>query len=178
MKKYKVVELANILGISEQAIRSKVKRNILPSVEENIDNRVVTLIPLDNDQLNNLISRTNRNKNIYPLNNTIVSQQEQNIVVSEKNNIEPEKQSIDFNSVLEYMKQKDQQLEKVYSILLEKEHNIGAKEKQIFLLEDSESRTKREFAELSAKVKQLEKENQELKNQINKKSGFLGLFKK
>lgn len=156
MRKYKVSELSHILGISEQAIRSKVKRNILPSVEETIDNRSITFVPLDDYQLNELINKTNKNKNIYPTINATIEQQEENIIEP----VNPINPAINFDNVIDYLKQKDQQLENIYSILMEKERNIGERDKQIFLLEDSERRKESEYLR---QIAELKAENEKLK---------------
>lgn len=154
MKQYKISELASILGISEQAVRSKVKRNILPSVEETIDNRTITFVPLENDELNTLIEKTRKNKNIYPTQIPTLGQPEENIA-------QPEKQSIDLGMVIDYLKQKDQQIENIYSILLDKERNIGEKDKQIYLLEDSESKKETEYLKQTAELKTIKSKHRQ-----------------
>lgn len=158
MKRYKIVELASILGLTETAIRKKVKRGDFPTVQEVEQNRSVTKILLSDEQLKTLIEQTNHNKTVYSTIKETFAEDSETV-------INPNYQVINDNNIdkiMEFTERYIDRLESVYKTLSEKDS-------QIKLIEDSESRTKREFNELSARVKQLEKENQELKQQLNKK---------
>ena len=157
MKRYKIVELASILGLTETAIRKKVKRGDFPTVQEVEQNRSVTKILLSDEQLKTLIEQTNHNKTVYSTIKETFAEDSETV-------INPNYQVINDNNIdkiMEFTERYIDRLESVYKTLSEKDS-------QIKLIEDSESRTKREFNELSARVKQLEKENQELKQQLNR----------
>jgi chromosome segregation ATPase len=80
MKRYTASELSNILGISETAVRKKLKRGDFNTVEETIQNRNVTVIMLDDPQLADLINKTKHNKQGFqpvsnPVNDVFINQE-------------------------------------------------------------------------------------------------------
>lgn len=64
-QEYRVSHLANILGISEVALRKKVNRGDFKTTAGKINNRLVTLILLEDNELQELKNKTEVNKNVY-----------------------------------------------------------------------------------------------------------------
>lgn len=164
MRKYKVSELASILGITEQAIRSKIKRNILPSIEESVGNRLITLIPLDDFDLDELVSQTNRNKNIYSTVGSTIERTANNIsqsVAQEKNETISKSEE---NSKIAVANNIDN------NILMEKLAELAQKAGKYELLEDKSKEYKQDiqywqskFFEKENEIKELIRENEALK---------------
>jgi len=164
MKRYKIVELAGILGLTETAIRKKVKRGDFETVQEIEQNRSVTKILLSEEQLKTLIKQTNHNKIVYSTVKETFTEDSENVISADyqaanENNLD---------KIMQFTERYIDRLESVYKTL-------SHKDSQIKLIEDSESRTKHEYNKLTAqvtelleKVKKLELENNELKQKLSR----------
>lgn len=181
MNKYTVAELSNILGVTETAVRKKLKRGVYQTVEETIDGRLVTIIMLNDDELKEHIESSKRIKQKLQL----LPEPTENVqaTISTSNN-----NKNDSDKLLEFMeryaKRFDNFSERLENVYKEKE-DVS---KKLYLLEDKSKdldfykenyfKIQYERDNLQQKVDELTKRNNELEEQLKMKSSFFGMFKK
>lgn len=184
-KKYTVNELKNLVNLSHQAIYNRVEKGRLRSIVERVDSRNTTFILFTNDEWEQLINNVGLRRHIDSINNQDDSVETTFI---EKPKIQAEQVEL-VDKIFTHFTHFTQELNQLHKDHKDELLNIS---KQLYLLEDSESRTKREYQEIYAeniqlkqlnqdllnKINQLESENQQLKTKLDKKPGLLGLFRK
>lgn len=180
-KKYSISQLASILTISETAIRKKIKgdgetkryKERYQVVGELQNNKIVDFIMLDDIELQSEIQISKRNKNKFTGQSNVYKTSE-NVVQDCGNVIEnvdyidvtPQVQQIDDfskNDYLEFTKRYFEKLDNLYYTLHETQRETLEKDKQIYMLEDFEKRTKKDIFELEANNKTLSTLNKRYK---------------
>lgn len=180
-KKYSISQLASILTISETAIRKKIKgegetkryKERYQVVGELQNNKIVDFIMLDDIELQSEIQISKRNKNKFTGQSNVYKTTE-NVVQDFGNVIEnvdyidvtPQVQQIDDfskNDYLEFTKRYFEKLDNLYYTLHETQRETLEKDKQIYMLEDFEKRTKKDIFELEATNKTLSTLNKRYK---------------
>lgn len=186
-KKYSISQLASILTISETAIRKKIKgegetkryKERYQVVGELQNNKVVDFIMLDDIELQAEIQISKRNKNKFTGQGN-VDKTPENVVQEYENVVEnvdyidvtPQVQQIDDfsrNDYLEFTKRYLDKLDNLYYTLHETQKETLEKDRQIYMLEDFEKRTKEDIAELRANNKTLEERNKTLETTFQEK---------
>lgn len=170
-KRLTIAELSAVLNISVQATNKKVYKLGLKTTKELINNRLTTIVLLDDNTLNDLILNTNIQQ---PVKQTInrVEQPVYNEVYKQVDNQfnQPTYEQI-LNRVLDFTEQTNQEIKQLYK-------DVSEKDKQIYLLEDSEKRKENEYlkqiSELKYENEKLKAENEQLKAG---KKGLFGFFK-
>lgn len=153
MNKYKVSELAEILGVSEPAIRKKLKRGVYNTVEETINNRKVTLIKLDDNELSEMIEQAKVNKTIHSTVEPTYTNRTENVT----NQIN---QADILEKIIELSERYNNNMQNVYEKHSEQIAHLNS---QVLLLEDSEKRKDNEYLK---QIQELRAENQRLHNQL------------
>lgn len=157
MKKFKISELADILGISYVAVKKKIKpdennpdiiryKNRYTVINETVKGREVAFILLDDADLENEINEANVNKTVYSTKENVT---ETDYKTVDYIDIEPEKQNIKNDNLLEFTERYINRFETLYK-------ELNEKDKRLILLEDFENRAKTDNIEKAAKIKELE----------------------
>ena len=135
-KKYSIAQLAGILGVTEPAVRKKIKlngnvkryKNRFEVVEEEINGRPTTLILLDDEELQSEISASKMNKNKFSSNSNVEETYTEDIENVDYIDVTPEKptaQQNSLNAIFEFTERYITRSENVYERLIEeKENNI------------------------------------------------------
>ena len=174
VKEYTISELADILKISKQATNKKISKLEtcgLKVTMRSINNRPTKIVFLNDNQLNEMISGTIGNQLETEYSNHI-NQPTSNHKI--ENNQPPQQPETSTNYEIMQLLVKYAEKAGKYDMIEDKkkeyQQDIKYWQEQYFCKEN----------EIKALIKtntQLEAENQQLKEQLNKK-GFLGLFKK
>lgn len=157
MKKFKISELADILGISYVAVKKKIKpdennpdiiryKNRYTVINETVKGRDVAFILLDDADLENEIKESNVNKTVYSTKGNVIKTDNKTV---EYIDVEPEKQNIKNDNLLEFTERYINRFETLYK-------ELNEKDKRLVLLEDFENRAKTDNIEKAAKIKELE----------------------
>lgn len=185
-KTYTTKDLASILNCSLPVARKKIQRELLKKDIEHttqiILGKAVSAYKISENKMNELINEVQINKQVYSkdkeehedyIESTLESVNNATETLGNDYNSNNNHSTQHFNPeiLLDVMREYKNDLKSLYE-------SLSLKDKQLYLLEDSESRTKREFNELSAEVKQLRSENEALKKENeslkNKKWWVLG----
>ena len=170
-KKLKVAELAVILSITPKTAYKVIEREGLITSKDIVNGREITVINIDESSLLELQEKYKENNG-----NNIVNNGNYEDILTAQYTIDSDKN----------IENKENLLDKFinYSIAVNKEHREELKtyiervinaEKQVKLLEDSEHNKESEYLR---QVAELKAENEKLKELLNKRVGFLGLFKR
>jgi hypothetical protein len=180
-KKYSISQLASILTISETAIRKKIKgdgetkryKERYQVVGELQNNKIVDFVMLDDIELQSEIQISKRNKNkftgqsnVYKTSENVLQNCENVVENVEYIDVTPQVQQIDDfskNDYLEFTKRYFEKLDNLYYTLHETQRETLEKDKQIYMLEDFEKRTKKDIFELEANNKTLSTLNKRYK---------------
>lgn len=157
MKKFKISELADILGISYVAVKKKIKpdennpdiiryKNRYTVINETVKGRDVAFILLDDADLENEIKESNVNKTVYSTKENVIKTDNKTV---EYIDVEPEKQNIKNDNLLEFTERYINRFETLYK-------ELNEKDKRLVLLEDFENRAKTDNIEKAARIKELE----------------------
>ncbi len=167
---YSVKELAEILNCSIPVARKKAEVNNLKSTSKKVHGRNVNAYYISADKLSQLIKEVEENKKIYSRDVEEDQDLKQEMINSESDIevswVESPAENSTSNAVVAIMREFSQQLKSAYEMHQDK---IESANRKILLLEDSESRTQHEYAELQSKINDMEntievlqKENKEL----------------
>ena len=173
MKKYRISQLAEILQVTEPAIRKKIKtegntklyRNRFEVVSEFVDSKQVSFILMSDADLEEEIQLTQRNKNKFSQQNGI-PYHNKNVEDTEYIDVSPEKvenETVLENQYITFTKLYIEKLENAYQTVIEGNKQLAEKDKQIYLLEDLSKREKQDIFELRAVNKTLELRLEKLK---------------
>lgn len=165
MKKYRISQLAEILQVTEPAIRKKIKtegntklyRNRFEVVSEFVDGKQVSFILMSDADLEEEIQLTQRNKNKFSQQNGI-PYHNKNVEDTEYIDVSPEKvenETVLENQYITFTKLYIEKLENAYQTVIEGNKQLAEKDKQIYLLEDLSKREKQDMFELQATNKTL-----------------------
>jgi len=163
-KKYSISQLSELFGVSEPAIRKKISldngtkryRKRYEVVEELIGNKSTMFIMLDDTELDAEIYISKKNKNKFGLKQNVdstldnVEETPENVIYVEET---PEIQQIDDfsqNDLLGFTKRYIEKVDNLYETLHITNKELLEKDKQIYMLEDFEKRTKEDITELQA----------------------------
>lgn len=155
--KYKISELANILGVSEVAIRKKIKdkryRQRYEVVTETVNSKQVSFILLDNAELEEEKQLAFQNKNKFSQQNVYNNVEETDYidVMPEKS----EEETLSENQYITFTKLYIDKIDNLYETLHETQKETLEKDKQIYLLENLENRTKEDILATQAENKTL-----------------------
>lgn len=159
-KKYSVKELASILGCSVTAVNKKIKTDInnpyikrYRNIYETVIDTGITYILLDDNELEQEKTRSKGFNNIS--NNGYNTPQDEDII-----DVEPQKEEETQKTLLEFTERYISNITTMQQTFYEE---LLRKDKQIFLLTDSESKQNAEYLETKALNKTLEKINNRLK---------------
>lgn len=164
-KKYSVSQLASILDVSEAAVRKKIKPNgkvkrykkRFEVIEEEVDGKNLTLILLDDDELQAEISASKINKNKFSQRDNVSETYAEDTENVDYIDVTPEKptpQQNSLNAIYEFTERYIQRSENVYERLIEeKEKNIIYLEMLDKNKEDETLKTKALLKEAEAKMK-------------------------
>lgn len=160
-KEYRIADLSAILGISEVAIRKKVKDGLYKQryevVTKLFNNKQTAFILLSDVELEEekRIAFANKNK-FYG------QKVEHNVEDNDFIEVEPEKEQFNNNSqddFKEFTKLYLSKIDNLYQSLYTTQQETLQKDKQIYLLETSESRIKSDILEAQAENKTLKLQN-------------------
>ena len=161
-KKYKIAELANILGVSEPAVRKKVTSDGLEKRYKKLYEVIVEddtmFILLDDIELEKEKELAFKNKNKFSSKDSVREPYTQTVENVDYIEVTPEiQQNNEFsqNHFVEFTKRYIDRLENLYSTLDEIRRDTVEKDKQILLLEDFKNRDKQDIIELQANNKTL-----------------------
>lgn len=157
MKKFKISELADILGISYVAVKKKIKpdennpdiiryKNRYTVINETVKGRDVAFILLDDADLENEIKEANVNKTVYSTKENVTETDNKTV---EYIDIEPETNTKTKDNIFEFTERYINRFETLYK-------ELNEKDKRLVLLEDFENRAKNDNIEKAAKIKELE----------------------
>lgn len=164
-KKYSVSQLASILDVSEAAVRKKIKPNgkvkrykkRFEVIEEEVDGKNLTLILLDDDELQAEISASKINKNKFSQKDNVdytFTEDTENVDYIDVTPEKPTPQQNSLNAIYEFTERYIQRSENVYERLIEeKEKNIIYLEMLDKNKEDETLKTKALLKEADAKMK-------------------------
>lgn len=158
-KKFTVSELSRLLGVSVNTTWKKINKRGLITTKEVVNNREITVVVLNDDQFNELISESTGTQGV---NNTVNNPYYEDTLPVNNHNEPVDNmysqptgalQGADMvaviESVMNYSKEMNDQVKEYV------ERVINA-EKQVKLLEDVESRKENQYLELTARTRELE----------------------
>lgn len=160
-KEYRIADLSVILGISEVAIRKKVKDGLYKQryevVTKLFNNKQTAFILLSDVELEEEKKIASANKNKF-----YGQKVEHNVEDNDFIEVEPEKEQFNNNSqddFKEFTKLYLSKIDNLYQSLYTTQQETLQKDKQIYLLETSESRIKSDILEVQAENKTLKLQN-------------------
>ena len=165
LKKYRISQLAEILQVTEPAIRKKIKtegntklyRNRFEIVSEFVDGKQISFILMSDEDLEQEKQLAKRNKNKFYQQNVMQNDIE-NVEDTEYIDVLPEKldkETVSENSYITFTKLYMERMENIYKEVIEAHKQVNEKDKQIYLLEDLSKREKQDMFELQATNKTL-----------------------
>ena len=157
MKKFKISELADILGISYVAVKKKIKpdennpdiiryKNRYTVINETVKGRDVAFILLDDADLENEINEANVNKTVYSTKENVTETDNKTV---EYVDVEPIKAENNQQNIFEFTERYINKVETLYK-------ELNEKDKRLLMLEDFEKRAKDDNVEKTARIKELE----------------------
>ena len=156
-KEYRIADLSVILGISEVAIRKKVKDGLYKQryevVTKLFNNKQTAFILLSDVELEEEKRIASANKNKFYGQKVEHNVEDNEIIEVEPENIQSE--TISENSYITFTKLYIDKLDNVYQTVIEGNKQLAEKDKQIYLLEDLSKREKQDMFELQAANKTL-----------------------
>lgn len=156
-KEYRIADLSAILGISEVAIRKKVKEGLYKQryevVTKLFNNKQTAFILLSDVELEEEKRIASANKNKFYGQKVEHNVEDNEIIEVEPENIQSE--TISENSYITFTKLYIDKLDNVYQTVIEGNKQLAEKDKQIYLLEDLSKREKQDMFELQATNKTL-----------------------
>ena len=160
-KEYRIADLSAILGISEVAIRKKVKDGLYKQryevVTKLFNNKQTAFILLSDVELEEEKRIASANKNKF-----YGQKVEHNVEDNDFIEVEPEKEQFNNNfqdDFKEFTKLYLSKIDNLYQSLYTTQQETLQKDKQIYLLETSESRIKSDILETQAENKTLKLQN-------------------
>ena len=156
-KEYRIADLSVILGISEVAIRKKVKDGLYKQryevVTKLFNNKQTAFILLSDVELEEEKRIASANKNKFYGQKVEHNVEDNDFIEVEPENIQSE--TISENSYITFTKLYIDKLDNVYQTVIEGNKQLAEKDKQIYLLEDLSKREKQDMFELQATNKTL-----------------------
>jgi hypothetical protein len=181
-------ELAQLLSCTIKTARERAKKEGFETVQKDVDGRELPAFKVPSDKLNELKIKVQKAQQkhsghgkVYQEDNNYVSYTVQE-PFQEPTEPSNNNYSNPFDKFLDYLRERDIRDKEKDGIVKEYIDRVINAEKQVKLLEDSENRSRNvyleQIQELKYEIEKLKKENKQLKEQLDKKSGFLGMFRK
>lgn len=160
-KRLTVSELSAELGVSVNTVWKKIKKRGLTTTKDTVNNRVITFVLLDDEEFLDLISEQNSINQVNNGVNNLNCEEFETIHEGVINNKEQSDVVVLMEKIMEYSKEMNSQMKDYVDRVIEAE-------KQVKLLEDSESRKDRDYHELIAENKELKLKVAELEEKVKK----------
>jgi len=158
-KKLTISELSNELGVSVNTTWKKIKKKGLTTVKDTVNNREITFVLLDDEEYSALISETRSNNQV---NNGGYNHNYEDFETIHEGVNSPQIQA-DLVSlvekVMDYSREMNGQVKEYIDRVIESE-------KQVKLLEDSESRKNEEYHKIMAENRELRLRIEELEKKV------------